>query len=176
MKKFLPLLLLLISSIFILSCKDDDDDYVDNDTYSAVYDLTVNMTYDVNSQQATYNQAFNRPMFDSDVVLVYRQTGTDNGNTVWQPLPQTLYNITAGNTTNNELDYTFDFTKNDFQLYASGTYNLTLTPSYITGQRFRIVLVPADFGKNANSVDPKTLSYEEVIKKYNIDDTKVKTL
>ena len=47
MKKFLPLLLLLVGSLFIFSCKDDDDVYVQVDVdYPAVYDLrNVNFSY-----------------------------------------------------------------------------------------------------------------------------------
>jgi hypothetical protein len=37
-------------------------------------------------------------------------------------------------------------------------------------------LVPAVAGKNANSADLSKMSYEEVIKKYNLDDSKIGTL
>ena len=169
MKKFLPLLLILISSIFIFSCKDDDDDYVNVEVdYPAVYDLNVNFTFNA-TDGWFFSQSFNNPLLDQDYVVIYRQAGTENGATVWQPIPRTLY-LEQG-----ELDYDFDFTKNDFLIYAGGTYDISTTPQYLNNQRFRVVLVPAVFGKNANAEDIRKMSYEEVIAKYNIDDSKVGT-
>lgn len=169
MKKFLPLLLILISSIFIFSCKDDDDDYVNVEVdYPAVYDLNVNFKFNA-TDGWFYDQAFNNPLLDQDYVVIYRQAGTENGAVVWQPIPRTLY-LEQG-----ELDYDFDFTKNDFLIYAGGTYDISTTPQYLNNQRFRVVLVPAVFGKNANAEDIRKMSYEEVIAKYNIDDSKVGT-
>lgn len=168
MKKFLPLVLLLISSIFIFSCKDDDDVQVQVD-YPTVYDLNVNFAYNSNDGW-NYYQKFNRTLLDQDYVIIFRQAGTENGAIVWQQIPRTLY-LTQG-----ELDYDFDFTKNDFLIYASsgGTYDITTTPQYLNNQRFRVVLVPAVFGgKNANTSDLSKMSYEEVIAKYNIDDSKI---
>lgn len=171
MKKFLPLLLLLISSIFIFSCKDDDDDVQVQVDYPTVYDLNVNFTFNENDGWNFY-QKFNTALLDQDYVLIFRQAGTENGAVVWQQIPRTLY-LTQG-----ELDYDFDFTKNDFLIYAStgGTYDITTTPQYLNNQRFRVVLVPAVFGKNANAEDIKKMSYEEVIAKFKIDDSKVGTL
>lgn len=169
MKKFLPLLLILISSIFIFSCKDDDDDYVNVEVdYPAVYDLNVNFTFNA-TDGWFFSQSFNNPLLDQDYVVIYRQAGTENGAVVWQPIPRTLY-LEQG-----ELDYDFDFTKNDFLIYAGGTYDISTTPQYLNNQRFRVVLVPAVFGKNANVEDIRKMSYEEVIAKYNIDDSKVGT-
>lgn len=172
MKKLLPLLFLFIASAFVLSCNDDDDNYVDVQVdYPAVYDLrNVNFT---NSPTLgwVYSQSFTRPMLDQDYVVIFRQAGIDNGNPVWQHIPRTLY-LNEG-----ELDYDFDFTKNDFAIYAGGNYDISTTPQYLNNQTFRVVLVPAEFGnKNSNSSDISKLSYEELIRKYNIDDSKVGTL
>jgi len=173
MKKFLPLLLLLVGSLFIFSCKDDDDDYVQVDVdYPAVYDLNVNFAFNA-TDGWNYYQKFNRALLDQDYVIIFRQAGSENGAIVWQQIPRTLY-LPQG-----VLDYDFDFTKNDFLIYAStgGTYDITTTPEYLNNQRFRVVLVPAVFGnKNANTSDLSKMSYEEVIAKYKIDDSKVGTL
>ncbi len=169
MKKLLPLLFLMFASVAIYSCKDDDDDYVNVQVdYPAVYDVrNVNFVNDPNLGWV-YGQTFARPMLDQDYVVIYRQAGTDNGNPIWQQIPRTLY-LQEG-----ELDYDFDFTKNDFNIYAGGNYNLSTTPQYINNQTFRIVLVPAEFGnKNANRI--KEMSYQELINKFNIDDSKVGT-
>ena len=179
MKKTFSLFLIgLLFSLVLTSC-DDRTEYVDEDTYSAVYDLkNLNLNYNSSTGIATYSTNFKRDLYNSDIVLIYRQVGTVNNNPVWQVLPQTIYNIEAGNLVGQELDYTFDFSKQDFAIYASGTFDLRLRPDFITNQNFRIVLVPGYFGKSTNNTDinPRKLSYEEVIKKYNIDDSKVKSL
>jgi hypothetical protein len=72
------------------------------------------------------------------------------------------------------LDYDFDFTKNDIQIYADGNYDVSTTPEYLNNQTFRVVLVPTSSGaKNANL---NYNDYNSVIKFYNIDDSKVKNL
>jgi len=178
MKKLFPFLFVAIFGLVMTSC--DRTQYIDNTQvtdYPAVYDLNVDFTYNSSTGVATYYKAFVTDMYDSDFVMIYRKVGTDKGNVVWQPLPQTIYNIVVGTETNHELDYTYDFTKRDISIYASGTFDLSLRQDFITGQTFRIVLVPAVFGgKSANRSDISKMSYEEVIRKYNIDDSKVGTL
>ena len=49
-----------------------------------------------------------------------------------------------------EIDYDFDFTKKDFTIYASGNYDLELTPDFLDNQTFRIVVTPSNL---LNSVD-----------------------
>ncbi len=169
MKKLFPFLLVLITSFFLFNCKEDDDVQVQVD-YPAVYDLrNVNFSYNA-TDGWTYGQSFNNPLLDQDYVVIFRQTGTSGNAPVWQQIPRTLY-LDQG-----ELDYDFDFSKNDFMIYAGGTYDLSTTPQYLNNQTFRVVLVPAIYGKNATSEDLKKLSYEEIIAKYNIDDSKVGTL
>ncbi len=76
----------------------------------------------------------------SDVILIYRLSGTINATTpIWQLIPRTLF-LPQG-----ELDYDFDFSKQDFTIYAGGNYNLALTPTYLNNQTFRIVIVPGNF-------------------------------
>lgn len=176
MKKFLPLLLLLISSIFIFSCKDDDDDVQVQVDYPAVYDLK-NVTFGYNDTDGwNYLKGFDRPMLSQDIVLIYLQTdATDTGSPVWTPLPAKFNPNVNGIV--QEVYYDFDFTMNDFKIYARGSFDLSLMAStFLNNKTFRVVLVPAVFGNGKNSVDPRTLSYEEVIAKYNIDDSKVGTL
>ncbi|WP_313099128.1 hypothetical protein [Epilithonimonas sp.] len=169
MKKLFPFLLVLITSFFLFNCKEDDDVQVQVD-YPAVYDLrNVNFSYNA-TDGWTYSQNFNNPLLDQDYVVIFRQTGTSGNAPVWQQIPRTLY-LDQG-----ELDYDFDFSKNDFMIYAGGTYDLSTTPQYLNNQTFRVVLVPAVYGKNGTSEDLKKLSYEEIIAKYNIDDSKVGTL
>jgi hypothetical protein len=72
----------------------------------------------------------NSQIFASDVILIYRMSGTIDSNTpIWQLILRTLF-LTEG-----ELDYDFDFSE-DFTIYAGGTYDLSATPQYIDNQTF----------------------------------------
>lgn len=139
---------------------------------SEVFELkNVNFAF---STQAGYNiyQNLNPLILPSDVILIYRLAGTVNPTTpIWQQIPKTLYN------SKGELDYDFDFSKQDFTIYADGNYDLSLTPEFLNNQTFRIVIVPGYFSGTGKSVNKADYSdYNAVIKKYNIDDTNVKQL
>ncbi len=171
MRKFLPILTLAFVSFFIYSCDDNDNDqvqYTDNDTYSGVFEVTRSFQLNNSTQQYFINQSISQyGMLDSDVALVYRLKGLSGTNKIWEQIPKTIY-LNNG----EELDYDFDFTKNDIQIYLSGTYNVTTTPEFFNNQTFRIVLVPAGVLKNTNP--PVDYSdYHAVIKYYNINDSKV---
>lgn len=83
-------------------------------------------------------------ILSSDMVLVYRQSGTDGGNPVWQLIPKTYY-IEEG-----EIDFNFDFTVNDVNIYIESTYDPLLTPEFINNQSFRIVIIPGYFSNRAS--------------------------
>lgn len=174
-KLFFYLFLLVFSGSLWVSCTDNDDDN-DNDTYSAVYQLK-NASFSYNASLGyVLSGTFNTPLYDSDQLLIYRQVDTNNNSPVWQLLPQTLYlNDIDGNGSLDELDYTFDFSKYDFYIYAGGTYDLSLTPAYLTNQTFRIVIVPGYFANKkasqTSTVDFK--DYNAVIKYYNINENKI---
>ena len=105
-------------------------------------------------------------IYDSDVILIYRLAGTLNSTTpIWQPIPRTLF-LTQG-----ELDYDFDFSKQDFTIYAGGNYNLSLTPQYLNNQTFRIVIVPGSF---STSVD--TSNYNAVMSALNIKENQIQKI
>lgn len=137
---------------------------------SEVFELqNVSFGYDPNLGYNIY-RTLNPNIYASDNLLVYRMTGTIDSNTpIWQLMPRTLY-LTQG-----ELDYDYDFSKVDFTIYAGGTYNLATTPAYITNQTFRIVILPGYFS-NKNNKDVDLSNYNEVIKRFNIDDTNVKVI
>lgn len=161
-----------IFSVIAVSCIDRNDNVkvTDNDTYSVVLDIN-NVSFSHDAQNGYFiSRSFTKPLFNTDVVLIYRKTGVDNsGSPVWQSIPRTLF-LNNG----NELDYDFDFSKNDIMIYANGNYDISTTPQYLNNQTFRVVLVPASLGgKNAN-VDYS--DYNSVIKFFNIDDSKIKNL
>ena len=164
MKKYLLFLMIAFIGLFVMSCDNRDDviNVPDNDTYSVVIDVK-NVNFELKPEGYVISRTFNNPLYDSDVVLMYRQDGTTTGGSpVWQLIPRTLY-LTNG----EEVDYDFDFTKFDVKMYAGATYDLATTPEYLNNQTFRVVIIPASF---KTTVDLK--DYDAVIKAYNIDDSK----
>ena len=57
----------------------------------------------------------------------------------------------------------------DAEIYMDG-FDLA-TIKFLHNQVFRIVIIPAYFGKGASTI--KYDNYDEVIKKYNIDESKI---
>ena len=170
MKKLVALLLFVSVSTFTVSCTNDDDNiqYQDNDTIAEVYDVSnVNFTYD-NSVGYYIKRTFSPAIYSSDMVLVYQNTATDNGKKVWTLIPRTVY-LSNG----NEVDYTFDFTTSDVQIYAGGTFDLTNT-EYVRNQTFRILVIPAAQSRTQSTVDYS--DYNAVVKHFNIKDGIVKSL
>jgi len=170
MRKFLPMIALAFASFFIYSCDNNDDDDVvvqTEDTYGTAYDLNATFTK-TNSNLYEYSNQFNSPLVESDVVLIYMQTGTTNNAPIWKLLPYTFYNAN-----NDAVDYTFDFSKFDIAIYVNSSLNLDVNPTYYTGKRFRVVVVPAKTGKNA-SAEVDHNDYNAVIKYYSIDESKIK--
>ncbi|HCQ12399.1 hypothetical protein [Flavobacterium sp.] len=171
MKK-LTLILAFIGMIGLTTACSNEDD-IDNDTIAEAFELrNVNFGFNIDEGyfiRETFSSN-NIQIFASDVVLMYRLAGTiDSSTPIWQQIPRTLY-LEQG-----ELDYDFDFSKEDFTIYAGGTYDLALTPTYITNETFRIVIVPAYLSnKGASKVDFS--DYNAVIKAYNIDESKIKIM
>lgn len=162
--------MLAFAGLFILSC-DDNDDVVqveDNDTYATAYDISPTFTRS-SSILYQFSDEFNDPLVESDVVLIYMQTDTTNNSPVWKLLPYTFY---VNNLNNDEVEYTFDFSKFDIQINVNSTptLNLDANPTYYAGKRFRVVVVPAKTGKS--SLDHN--DYNAVIKYYGIDESKIK--
>ncbi|MDY0931855.1 MULTISPECIES: hypothetical protein [unclassified Chryseobacterium] len=167
MKKIIPFLMLAFVSVFTVSCDNDDDvQYVDNDTYAGVIEITRNFQYNSTEDVYFINQSIS--MEPSDMALVYRLKDGSNNGDVWEQIPRTLY-FSGG----RELDYDFDFTQKDVQILAGGNYDISTTSDYLNNQTFRIVLVPAGF-LNKGAKPPVDYSdYNAVIKYYNINDSKV---
>lgn len=163
MKKIISFLVVAVFGLLSYNCTSDDNSVnVDYDTYPVVYDLK-NVSFTNENGSFEIFKSFTNPLYDSDMMLVYMQVGTTNNNApIWQQIPITLY-LNDG----NEVDYNFDFSKYDFVIYAGGTFDLTNT-TYVTNKTFRIVLIPASFGKS-NQVDFS--DYQSVIDYFHIDDS-----
>ncbi len=178
MKKIV-VLIAIIGSIIFSSCEgpqgipgqnglDGQDGLL-----SEVFELK-NINFSFTDNEYKIYQTLNPPIFAADALLIYRLSGTINETTpIWQPIPRTLFlNINGSDV---ELDYDFDFSKQDFTIYAGGNFNLDNASSYIQNQTFRIVILPGYFsGKSKKTVDLS--DYNAVIKAFNIDDSRVKIL
>lgn len=168
MRKFFTIMMVAMISLVAVSCDDRNDTEVvgDGDTYAVMKDISASFNA-ANGYTASESFTIN----PTDVVLAYRNVST-NSTPVWQPIPKTYYLDNLGTVTGRELDYNYDFTSQDIQIYTEANFDQAVmtpaeTSTYLTNQRFRIVLVPASQGKNAN-VDYN--DYESVIKYYNIKD------
>lgn len=168
MKK-ITFVLAFIGMITLQGCTKTE--VVNNTVLSKVYELrNVNFALNANSGYTIY-QTLNPQISLSDVILIYRLSGTINPSTpIWQQIPRTLY-LTQG-----ELDYDFDFSKEDFTIYAGGTYDLSLTPSYLNNQTFRLVIIP---GYASNKQAAKNIDYSDydaVINAYHLYNAEIKIL
>jgi len=84
--------------------------------------------------------SFTVPIEESDVVLVFIQWETFNGNSVWRLLPQTVF-FEEG-----ILIYNFDFTRVDFSVFLETTFDpILLDNTWTRNQKIRAVVIPADF-------------------------------
>lgn len=133
---------------------------------SEVFEVTRN--FNVQNDFSSLVQ-LNPAIYASDVVLVYLLWDVDGGTPIWRQMPQTVQ-LTEG-----DLQYNFDFTRFDVNLFlSSADFDLTILGSQWTqNQTFRIVIVPGYFS-NKNAVDYS--NYDAVIKAFNIDESKIKKI
>ncbi len=130
-----------------------------------VFEVTnVNLTAANNYRQYF---DFNKPIEESDKILMYFLHEVDNGTDVWRLLPQTYFTSTGGT-----YIYNFDFTRNDFSVFLNGNVNLASLPNNSrNGLVFRAVVIPADFANKVNTND-----YQAVIRGLNMQENNVVSL
>jgi len=152
MKKIFLLLVTAVAVTFTSCNNDDDRPVVDNDTIGETFEIgPVNFTPDPGDPSSnvwSITTVLDPAIFDSDVVLVYRQAGLSGGQPIWRLIPQTVY---LGGT--DELEYTSDFTVNDLVISMNSNIDLFSVPEYTQNQRFRIVIVPSDFSATVDTGD-----------------------
>jgi hypothetical protein len=171
MKK-ITLVLAFIGMITLNSCTVNETpapvQQINNTFISELFEVTTSFGPNNNYSRLV---TFNPPIYNTDMVLVYHLYDVVNGSDVWRLMPQTYY-LDLG-----ALDYNYDFTKYDVNLFLDADFNLDyLTPAWSQNQTFRIVVIPADF-TNKSAVDYKDynatikmLGYENApIKKINVD-------
>ncbi|NMM47981.1 collagen-like triple helix repeat-containing protein [Marinigracilibium pacificum] len=127
-------------------------------------------TQEVNfTSSNNYANSFTIPqsidIIDTDIIVTYILWEVFEGNDVWRPLPQTVYNTTPSFT------YNFDYTFEDVIIFLDAAPNadLSLLPTGFTqNQIFRVIVIPADFGARLDLTN-----YEEVTKALNITDENI---
>jgi hypothetical protein len=100
------------------------------------------------------------------MVLVYRLSGSFQGEDIWKLLPETYY-FDDGTL---DLRYDFDFTRFDAELHLEGFDLAGVSNGYKLNQIFRVVVVPGYFGKNSKM---NFNDYKAVIKVLNINESKL---
>ncbi|MDI9256970.1 hypothetical protein [Flavobacterium sedimenticola] len=165
MSKKITLVLAFIGMITLQSCtvNEDNGNGIDNDTIAEVFEYG-NVNFLPNSYSVVLTFPHSIP--SSDMVLVYRLSGTFQGEDVWKPLPETYY--FADGTL--DLRYDYDFTRFDTQINMEGFDLASVSAGYRLNQIFRVVVIPGFFGKNSQ-VDFN--DYNAVIRAYQIDESKI---
>jgi hypothetical protein len=160
------ILLLAISTTFLFQgCTTNEE--IKADLLAEVFEVRASFTAANNYSRLI---TLNPPIYNSDMVLVYRLFDVINGQSVWRQLPQAVY-IAQG-----ELDYNFDFTRNDINLFLESDFDLaTLGATWAQNQIFRVVIIPGYFSnKNNKAVDFN--DYNAVVKAFNIKNSQVKII
>ena len=147
MKKF-TLLFMFIGMITLQSCTvNEDTDNFDNDTISEVIEVTnVNFTPQNNFSAFI---SISPAIFSSDMVLVYRLSGFDNGNDVWKLMPEDYY-FEDGTL---DFGYTYDFTQNNVFIQMIGNDLSTLPTDLRLNQIIRIVIIPGFLSNKGAEID-----------------------
>lgn len=165
--KRITLVLAFIGMITLNSCtvNEDNGNYVDNDTISEVWEYNNNVNF-LFSNNYTRTLVFPRPIFNSDMILLYRLDGVFNGQDVWKIMPQTFY----FNDGTLDFRYDFDFTTTEAVVFLEGFDLESISLAFRTNQVIRVVVIPGFFG-NKKSINHE--DYKAVMEGYKIDDSKV---
>lgn len=160
MKK-IALLLAFIGFLSLQSCTVNDNNSVDNDTISEVWEYNTNINFTASNNYSLL-LPFKHVIYSSDMVLVYRLSGIDQGSDVWKLLPETYY--FANGTLN--FGYDFDFTKYNVNIFLHGNELSTVPTQNRLNQVIRVVVIPGYLG-NKFVVDFS--DYNAVVKAFNIN-------
>jgi len=166
------LLLAVVGMTAFQSCNSDDTaDQIDTDTIAEVYEIR-NVNF-INDGQGNYSiiSELDPQIFNSDMILVYRRSGSFNGNPIWEQIPQTIYFDNG-----HELNYNFDFTINDINIYLGYSDPSVLTPAFISNQLFRVVIIPGYLSNKGGTSSVDLSDYKAVVKAYGLNESNMKTL
>jgi len=165
----ITLLFVFIGMITLQGCTVNEiEDNVDNDTISEVFEVT--RSFNSGNNFSTFVD-LGTPIFASDMILVYHLYDVVGGEDVWRLMPQTYYLNDGG-----EVDYNFDFTRNDVSIFLGANFPLiNLSSAWTQNQTFRIVIIPGFFS-NRSAVQVDFNDYNAVIQAYGINPTSIKRI
>ncbi|WP_121964721.1 hypothetical protein [Myroides sp. N17-2] len=197
MKKIAMLFAFVASSLLIVGCEGSTGPQGPPGPSIFPYVMETRLSFDGKPNDAVVGHAFTHPVkvYDGDVLLVYILDGsvTDNQGTkfpVWTPLSKSYYKTNSDTKIEHQLEFSYNFSVLDYEIVASSDRDLGFFRAqnsneipYLVDRTFRIVYIPgANPKSNTKSVkannDTKssgntTLSYEEAVRKYNLEDVKV---
>lgn len=159
MKK-ISLILAFIGMISLQGCSTSED----TDTISEVFEYT-NVNFLPNDYTVTL--VYPHSIYTSDMVLVYRLSGSFGGNDVWKLLPETYF-FDDGTL---DLRYDFDFTINDAEVKIEGFDLAGVSNAFKLNQILRVVTIPGYQANKNSKVDFK--DYKAVVKAYHINENKI---
>jgi hypothetical protein len=172
MKKIITLFAVVVGLFAFSSCEGPEGPpgFDGQDGYNGVGTVYENQAPDYYNFTSGNNYAvgfdFPQRLVESDVVLVYRFDGLDNGGRyVWQALPETYYLANGA----REFSFKFVFTDDYVNIYLDGNNQANIPARYRLNQIFRIVIVPADFPSSVN-----TSNYNEVMSVLKLTESQVK--
>lgn len=120
----------------------------------------VNANFNSGNNYSAFYE-LNPPIFDSDMLMVYILWNFFEDEPIWRPLPLNQF-LPEG-----ILQYDYNFTRNDFEIYMDGNIPLSGVGSEFTmNQVFRIVIIPGFLLEDINDIN----DYEEVKKVLNIEE------
>lgn len=168
MKKII-LLIAFIGMITLQSCTVNEvEDQIDNDTISEVFEVT--RSFNSGNGFSTFVD-LGTPIFASDMILVYHLYEVVGGQDVWRLMPQTYYLSDGG-----ELDFNFDFTQSDVNIFLDANFPLTnLASSWTQNQTFRIVILPG-YLSNRMSTQVDFSDFDAVMKMKNQTESSIKKI
>lgn len=135
-------------------------------------DSFVGIAYEVGLDFTAENDYFEvlefpEELIESDIVLVFINWETFNGNRVWRLLPQTVF-FEEG-----YLRYNYDYTVEDIAIFLESNFDPELLDeSWTRDVLFRIVVLPVDFANGRLDLT----EMEEVMKMTGIQDKDFITL
>lgn len=151
-----------------------DGDKGDPGYINEVFEVKMDFT-SANNYGKTFS--LDPKIYSGDNLLIYELVNTNDGIDTWALLPQVYY-FPSGTA-----QYNYEFSYDQFSILIDASFSLSQLPSsFTTGKIFRVVIIPGDDGVNTGGPNSKTTNkadysnYNDVIKKYNIDDSNVKRL
>lgn len=168
MKKILTLFA-VVGLMAFTSCEGPEGPPGQNALMPQAFEIETSFSFNANSGYTitdTFAKYVGGELFQDESVLVYRLEGTNgSGSDVWQLIPTSVFFPNG-----DSITYDYNFSKQGFTIFVGGD-NVAGKPSYINGQVFRFVIIPADFGLAVNKN-----SYLDVMKAIKLDESQIKSV